>query len=222
MSYLKIEQHSTEWWQFKVGRVSGTRFGKLISGRDNGLIYEIVNELLDGHITPDDFENEAMQFGTENEPVAIDLYEEKSGLKFIRGGVLQSERYPSLHMASPDGITADGRIVVEVKCTMDGNKQIQRFIEGVEKPYIPQIINYFAVSERVEEVHWISYCPFRPERPLVIHIFRRGTVMESKETKARGLDVITVQDRVNQGLAELAGLQQDIEDIKTKFITLEF
>ena len=52
MSYLKIEQHSTEWWQFKVGRVSGTRFGKLISGRDNGLIYEIVNELLDGHITP--------------------------------------------------------------------------------------------------------------------------------------------------------------------------
>ena len=37
MSYLKIEQHSTEWWQFKVGRVSGTRFGKLISGRDNGL-----------------------------------------------------------------------------------------------------------------------------------------------------------------------------------------
>lgn len=222
MSYLKIEQRSTEWWQFKVGRVSGTRFGKLISGRDNGLVYEIVNELLDGHITPNDFENEAMQFGVENEPVAIDEYESVSGLKFIRGGVLQSERYPSLHMASPDGITQDGRIVVEVKCTMDGNRQIQRFVEGPEKSYLPQIINYFAVSDNVEEVHWVSYCPFRPERPLVVRVYRRDTVLESKETKARGLEVVTVQDKVDFGMQQLAGLQNDIEIVKNNFVTLEF
>lgn len=222
MSYLKIEQRSTEWWQYKVGRVSGTRFGKLISGRDNGLAYEIVNELLDGHITPDDFENEAMQFGVENEPVAIDEYESVSGLNFIRGGVLQSERYPSLHMASPDGIIQDGRIVVEVKCTMDGNRQIQRFVEGPEKSYLPQIINYFAVSDNVEEVHWVSYCPFRPERPLVVRVFRRDTIIESKETKSRGLEVVTVQDKVDFGLQQLAGLQNDIEIVKDNFVTLEF
>ena len=222
MSYLNIEQRTPAWWDFKVGRVSGTRFGKLISGRDNGLVYEIVNEMLDGHITPDEFENEAIQFGVENEPVAIDLYEQKTGLKFIRGGVIQSDIYPSLHMASPDGITPDDRIVVEAKCTMDGNKQIQRFIEGPEKSHLPQIINYFAASEKVQEVHWISFCPFRPERPLVVHIFKRDTVLEKKETKTRGLEVWTVQDKVNAGISELAVLAAEIDRVKKQFITIEF
>ena len=106
---------------------------------------------------------------------------------------------------------------------MDGNKQIQRFIEGVGKNHIFRKL-LTILQYRIGLKRCIGFRTVHSDRnvPLVIHIFRRGTVMESKETKARGLEVITVQDRVNQGLAELAGLQQDIEDIKTKFITLEF
>ena len=56
MNYQRIEQKSPEWWKLKVGKVSGTRFGQLISNRENSLVEEIVNELLDGCCEHDDYE----------------------------------------------------------------------------------------------------------------------------------------------------------------------
>jgi hypothetical protein len=209
MNYQQIEQLSPEWWQLKVGKVSGTRFGQIISGRENMLIDEMANEILDGYCEMDDFESEDMLFGKENEPIAIDLYEAQSGLKFERGGVIVSEINPDIHMASPDGITLDCKIIVEVKCTQSGKIQINRFRKGVESKNLPQIINYFAVSNKVEEVHWISYCPFRPEIELVVHIFKRGTIIETKVLKS-GTTVTTIQDKVNEGLAQLPNLQSEL------------
>ena len=40
MNYLNIEQKSQAWWDYKVGKISGTRFGQLISSRENMLIDE--------------------------------------------------------------------------------------------------------------------------------------------------------------------------------------
>ena len=45
MKHLKIEQKSPEWWAYKVGRVSGTRTGQLISARENSLIDEMLDEM---------------------------------------------------------------------------------------------------------------------------------------------------------------------------------
>ena len=197
MKYLKIEQKSPEWWGYKVGRVSGTRAGQLISTRENLLIDEMINEVLDGCVKPNDFVTDEMLFGIENEEKALDLYSEISGIDFERGGVLLSDKFEDIHMASPDGINVERGIVAEVKCTMDGKTQIKRFRKGVDPYYMPQIINYFACSDDVKEVHWISYCPFRPERELVYLIITRNTVVESKETKKNGLVEVTIQDKVD-------------------------
>jgi hypothetical protein len=209
MNYQQIEQLSPDWWQLKVGKVSGTRFGQLISGRENMLIDEMANEILDGFCEMDDFESEAMIFGNENEPIAIDLYEAQSGLKFDRGGVIISDINPDIHMASPDAISLDRKIIVEVKCTQSGKIQINRFRKGVESKYLPQIINYFAVSPEVDEVHWVSYCPFRPEKPLVVYIYKRGTIIETKVLKS-GTTETMIQDKVNEGLAQLPSLQSEL------------
>jgi len=215
--YKQIEQLSPEWWAVKVDKVSGTRFGQLISGRENMLVDELANEIMDGFIEQDDFVTDDMQFGIENEPIAIDLYEKKIGMKFKRGGVLLSDIYPTLHMASPDAISEDETIVVEVKCTTHGKTQLNRFRKGVDSKYLPQIINYFAVSQKVKEVHWISYCPFRPERPLVVIVLTRDTEIERKETKSRGLEITTIQDKVNEGLAQLPVLQAEVQTLITNF-----
>ena len=222
MNYQKIEQRSQEWWMLKVGKVSGTRYGQLISSRENMLIDEMANEIMDKHVEWDDFENEDMIFGNENEPIAIDKYEKVSGLKFERGGVIISETLPSLHMASPDAINLEKRIVVEVKCTMHGKTQINRYRNGIDTKYLPQVLNYFAVSPEVEEVHWISYCPFRPERELVILKFTRNTVIESKETKKDGLVVVTIQDKINEGAIKLQKLEKDLNELINNFKQLEF
>lgn len=215
-----IIQLSEEWWTLKAGKISGTRFGQLISNRENMMIDELANEALDGYILPDDFENEDVIYGRENEELAIDMVEERKALKFERGGVIISELYPNIHMASPDGITADRKIIVEAKCTMDGKRQINRFRKGVEADKMSQIINYFAVSPEVEKVIWASYCGFRPEIPLVMYEFTRGYVLEHTvneyKTKPSVETIVTIQDKVNEGLAKLPQVESELKQLINK------
>lgn len=221
MNYQRIEQRSQEWWELKVGKISGTRFGQLISTRENTLIDDMANEILNGQCEWDDFENEDMLFGVENEPIAIELYEQQSGINFERGGVIISEKYPNIHMASPDAVNLENGVVLEIKCTQHGKTQINRFRMGVESKYMPQIINYFAVSDDIKEVHWVSYCPYRTERPLVIHIFDRNTIVEYKELKS-GVTTKTIQDKVNESIEQLIPFQINLKELINKFKTIEF
>ena len=220
MNYQPIVQMSPEWWNLKVGKVSGTRYGQVISGRKNNLVYELINENLNGYIEPDDFVSDDMQFGIENETKALDLYETKTGYIFERGGVILSDFNP-IHMASPDGVNRAFGIVAEVKCTQHGARQIKRFFEGPEPDYPPQIKNYFAVSDDVKEVHWISFCPYRQERELVVHIYKRGDVAGYVKTKVNKETVetpYTIHDEAIEGRKLIELLQSDLITKQQQFI----
>lgn len=224
MSYLRIEQNTPEWWAYKVGKVSGTRFGKVISSRENMLIEELADEKMNGCCEISDYEDEDIIFGKENESIAIDLYEEKTGLKFERGGVLQNDNIP-IHIASPDGLNMDKHdywIALEVKSTRHGYKHLSRFKNGIESDKKPQLYNYFAVDKRIKEVRFISYCPFRPERPIVEHILYLNSEVERKETKSRGLEITTVQDKVDRGLFLLTTIEKEVNELINNFKQLEF
>lgn len=210
MNINNTPQLSPEWWDLKVGKISGTRFGQVISSRKNRLVYDMINEKLSGYIETDDFATEEMRFGTENEPVARQLYSEISGIPFKEVGAILSDFSP-IHMASPDGLNEDSGIVLEIKCTSNGAIHLQRFFEGPEDKYMPQIKNYFAVSDQVNEVHWVSFCPFRTERPLVIHKFTREDFIT--EDKKRG----TV-DEIAEARAAIIALEGQLNDLHEKFI----
>ncbi len=212
MQYLKIEQLSPAWWAYKVGKISGTRFGQVISTRENMLVEELANEILDGCCEMSDFESDDMKFGNENEPIAIDMYERHTGLKFERGGIIQSD-YSAMHMASPDAVVVDKGIVVEVKCTMHGKTQLKRFRKGIETDKRGQIANYFACSDSIKEVHWISYCPFRPERPIVVFIFTRDSEFDKKTT---------FNDVVIAGRKAIPEIKMQVEDLISNFKQIEF
>lgn len=196
-------QLSPEWWALKVGKISGTRFGQLISTRKNKLIYEVMNELLDEKCIQDDFISEDMQYGLDNEVTALKLYEEQEGIKTYVAGAIVSET-SSIHMASPDAIAdiTDGySIVQEVKCTMHGDIHIKRIFEGVDSTYIPQCINYFAVAPEIKEVHFISYCGFRTERPL--HVIK--------------LQRADFQKEIEKGLLKLAEFEANLKIMMDKY-----
>lgn len=176
ISYVK--QRSQEWHELRVGSIGGTGYGQVISGRKNRLIHTLLNEQLNGYAEPNDFVSDDMQFGIDNEEAARKLYSEKSGIEFKEVGLIHSD-YSKIHHASPDGLNEEMGIALEVKCTPDGSIHIERFFDGPESKYLPQIENYFAVSDDVKEVHWVSYCPFRQERPLVIHIFKRENFVDA-------------------------------------------
>ena len=170
MKVLTCSQLSPEWWDAKVGSIGGTRYGQVVSTKKNRLIYNLINERLNGHCMQDDYTNDNIEFGNDNEPIARELYIEQSGIDFKQVGMIKSD-YSPFHHASPDGLSDSG-IVLEIKSTPNGEIHVQRFFEGVESSYMPQILNYFAVSDEVKEVHWLSYCPYREERPLIVYIFK--------------------------------------------------
>ena len=170
MKVLTCSQLSPEWWDAKVGSIGGTRYGQVVSTKKNRLIYNLVNERLNGHCMQDDYTNDNIEFGNDNEPIARELYIEQSGIDFKQVGMIKSD-YSPFHHASPDGLSDSG-IVLEIKSTPNGEIHVQRFFEGVESSYMPQILNYFAVSDEIKEVHWLSYCPYREERPLIVYIFK--------------------------------------------------
>lgn len=194
MKISNVEQRSKEWFDLKVGKISGTRFGQVISGRKNGLVYELLNEILDGYIIPNDYIDEEMQYGIDNEDLALGLYSQKTGIKVKKVGAILSEIFP-IHMASPDGLSECETIIQEVKCTMSGKKQLERFFTGVDSTHLPQCINYFAVEPTIKEVHFISYCGFRPELPLVIHKLKREDY----------------EDQIKKGWDMISKIAQDLE-----------
>ena len=102
--------------------------------------------------------------------MARELYSKQSGIEFGEVGCIMSV-YSGIHLASPDGLNEQGCIVLEVKCTRNGAKHLKRYFDGIDTEHLPQVKNYFAVSDHVKAVHWVSYCPDRFERPLVVYIF---------------------------------------------------
>lgn len=201
MKIENCEQLSPEWWAIKKGKISGTRFGQVISGRKNRLVYDLLNEQLSEYLFPDDYVSDEMQFGIDNEPVALEMYEKMTGIHVNRIGAILSET-SAIHMASPDGISDDHTIIQEVKCTQDGAIHIQRFFEGPESSYLPQIKNYFAVDDQVKEVHWISYCPERPERPLIVIKFKREDF----------------NGEIEKGRAAISNIEAELSSLQTQFI----
>lgn len=211
MNILTAPQKSTEWWAFKVGKISGTRFGQATSSRDNRLLYDLLNEKLNGYIVQDEYESDEMRFGTENEPVARQLYSEQSGFEFEEVGAIISD-FSDIHMASPDGLNSKLGIVLEIKCTMNGAIHIQRFVNGPESSYMPQIINYFAVSDEVKEVHWVSYCPYRAERQLVIVVFTRDSLVKD------GKKQVTIGQLAEEGREAVSEAAKQLIELEQAFI----
>jgi hypothetical protein len=171
MRINNCEQKSAEWWAEKVGRISGTRYGQATSSRANRLISGLVAEICRGYIKEGGFVTEAMQFGIDNEPAACDLYSAQSGIEWEQVGLIYSD-FSIMHIASPDRISPNRDKILEVKCTMEEDIHVERFFNGPESGYLPQIINYFACSDQIREVHWVSYCPDFETRPLVVKVFK--------------------------------------------------
>lgn len=85
---------------------------------------------------------------------------EKLNKEIIEGRVWQADFNENI-ICSPDGEIANenGEITeaVEIKC-LDSWKQVRAFYE--QKPpaeYLPQIIQYFAVNEKLEKLHFAMY-----------------------------------------------------------------
>lgn len=193
-----IEQGSKEWFLSRLGKFTGSVIGdlmtkgkakdKLFGDKAMTLIYKVASErcLLPSYIEDDylweiyheqvSFSNKYMQFGKDNECLAIEVYE---GLKNVACEEVPSVQHPTIpnFAASPDRIaTIDGeRIVCEVKCPkpevfMEYKHKIvdNESLKAVESKYFYQV-QAEMMCTGCKQADFICFCPFM-KHPL--HIVR--------------------------------------------------
>jgi putative phage-type endonuclease len=147
---LAFAQRSPEWYQARVGCVTGSRIVDVMATVKNGEAAgranyraEIIAERLTGEPAEDGFESAAMRRGTEQEPYARGAYEARQGVNVEQVGFVF---HPTIPFAgcSPDGLVApDGG--VEIKAPNTANH-----IETVIKQEIP--------SRYLKQMNWAMAC----------------------------------------------------------------
>lgn len=132
-----MEQRTHEWFVSRFGFFSGSEVGKLMTKSkkkdqifgDTALSYIMKKmaerDLIDEIRTDEEVFNEyqyinsvtsrAMQFGTDNEPVARKLIIKETGIHFEEVGSIPHLVIPWFS-SSPDGLSADNVRCLEIKC----------------------------------------------------------------------------------------------------------
>jgi putative phage-type endonuclease len=166
-----MEQRSPEWYAARLGKVTASRVADIIAKTKSGYstsranyMAELVCERLTGK-QGDFYQNAAMVWGTETEPMARSAYEAHSGNLVTETGLVL---HPSITNAgaSPDGlIDEDG--LVEIKCPNTSTHIDTLLDEKVPSKYVTQIMWQMACTER----KWCDFVSFDPRMPEHMQIF---------------------------------------------------
>jgi putative phage-type endonuclease len=152
-----MEQRSDEWFQARLGHVTGSRISAALSDGNGRETYK--RQLALERITrkkADGFKSTAMQWGVENEPLACKAYERVRNVVVKHTGYVCHPQIPSSG-ASPDGLVGqDG--LLEIKCP--GTKEHYRTIEQhkIKSNYIHQIQWQLACTGR----KWCDFVSYDP------------------------------------------------------------
>lgn len=169
-----VEQGSEAWIQQRLGKATASRIADIIATTKSGYSTSRANyaaELITERLTDtpaSDYKNAAMQWGTENEPLARRAYE------FFRERTVEQVGFidhPTIEMsgASPDGlIGADG--LVEIKCPYKTAIHINTLLsEKIPSEYITQMQWQMCVTGR----QWCDFVSFDPRMPDTMKLFTK-------------------------------------------------
>ena len=144
------EQRSEAWLKLRGNMLTASDAGTAIGVNK----YETPDDLLRKKcgVTEKFTGNIYTEWGTQQEPIAIKMFEEQYGLKVYELGLIPHEKYPWLG-GSPDGLT-DTNCLVEIKCPM-----MRAIVPGeVPRHYLPQVQLCMEIMD-VETCFFVQYQP---------------------------------------------------------------
>jgi hypothetical protein len=162
----QIEQHSDEWYEARLGVITASQMHKVVTSTlktaDNetsrGLTLTLAAERISGtveHIFP----SYAMQRGTEDEPVARQVYADNYAAVDEVGFILLTVGGTRIGY-SPDGLVGDDGLI-ELK-SRNPKEHLKTILSG--KPpaeNLAQLYTGLLVTGRA----WIDYCSYSPGLP---------------------------------------------------------
>jgi putative phage-type endonuclease len=171
-NYLNVDQGTPEWLAARTGQVTASRVkdvvGKLKNGKESAARasykLEMLSEILTGKAV-EHFVSMAMDFGSENEPLARACYEIEKGVEVERIGYV---KHPAIERAgaSPDGLVGDDGLV-EIKVPNTTTHLQYLIAEEVPSDYIPQMMWQMACTGR----QWCDFVSYDPRLPSDFGLF---------------------------------------------------
>ena len=166
-----IEQGTPEWFAQRIGKVTASRVADVIAktktgystSRDNYMA-QLVCERLTGTVA-ESFTNAAMQWGTDNEPLARAAYEAYMDVLVDEVAMITHPRIEQAG-ASPDGLVGDDGLV-EIKCPNTATHIDTLLTQTVPGKYITQMQWQMACTGR----QWCDFVSFDPRMPKELQLF---------------------------------------------------
>jgi hypothetical protein len=204
MKILCAEQRVPEWYQARVGKLTGSVAGDMLAKIKTGEAYQrrdlrtrLVCERLTGTSAEDTYVNAAMQRGIDKEADAFAAYESATGHMVNRVGFLAHDE---LHAGcSPDGEIGGYVGIVELKCPKSAT-HLKYIRAGVVPPdYLPQITHNLWITG----AQWCDFASFDDRFPPTLHLFRVRVERNQADIDAYELTARLFLTEVEKELAEL-------------------
>ena len=170
MKIKNVEQRSKEWFEMRLGVITGSRCGNVFKSNNLPFLDELLAERLSGEIVESPT-SKAMMHGIMMEPVALDAYRMATGNDAREIGFCIHDTMPYLAI-SPDALVYENDEPiggVEIKCP--STKNHIAYMRGGKVPsiYVSQVMHYFIV---IDSLQWVDFVSFDPRISKSLFKFR--------------------------------------------------
>lgn len=201
-----MEQRSTEWFTARLGKVTASRVADVIAKTKTGYstsrenyMAQLVCERMTG-TQGESFSSVAMQWGTDQEPLARAAYEAAKDVLVDEVGFIV---HPTIINAgaSPDGLVGDDGLI-EIKCPNTATHIDTLLSDKVPSKYNTQMQWQMACTGR----KWCDFVSFDPRMPEGLQLFIRRVDFDAEYVKM-------LEAEITEFLGEL---ETKIEKLKEK------
>ena len=209
-----VEQRSPEWFEIRRGRITSSEIYKIM-GKENfsetakSYLLEKVCEYYDGYSEP--ATGQALEWGTELEPVAIEHYSSLTGIKVEKAPFIPVGDF---YGGSPDGLVSpDG--IIEVKCPFKSANHFKHGFINTPEKFKKATPNYYyqCVSNMIcAGAKWCDFISFDPRVKEGYQMFIFRLELDQEEATS-------VQDRVKIAIEHMAEIKSEIEAAKLQYST---
>ena len=201
-----MEQRTEAWHLARCGKVTGSRIADVVARTKSGYAASRENlkaTLIVERLTQkpsETFTNAAMEWGTQQEPIARAAYAARTGQLVDEVGFIN---HPTIEWAgaSPDGVI--GNALVEFKCPNTATHLEYVLSKQIPQKYVYQMQFQMAVTG-AESCDFVSFDPRLPERyqMLILPVKRDNTL------------ILMLEDETRKFLMELETTLADLEKIE--------
>ena len=220
MNPLELIQRTPEWLTYRAGKVTASGICDLMRKTRDGnysqtraaYMGQVVRDRYalradPAYVPPRGYNNAAMQWGTDTEPMARSAYSMLMDTDVIEVGFVDHPNIP-LAGCSPDGLVGEQGLV-EIKCP-ETHSHITTLIErDISNEYIVQIQWQMACTGR----EWNDFVSYDPRLPPRLCMYRQRVYREDVTIKKYEAAVIEFQAEAEELMARLDRLYPPDDEI---------